>query len=69
MSETKTDFEKCMKLADRKCAELMEHCDACQIFISKTQGKMTDAYSTGGGNYFTRFGHCKHWVTNEEKGE
>jgi hypothetical protein len=51
----------------RACAQLMEHCDSVQIFVTVDDGPndQTRAYHFGGGSYFTRLGQVQHWVDSE----
>jgi hypothetical protein len=51
----------------RACAQLMEHCDSVQIFVTVDDGPndQTRAYHFGNGSYFTRLGQVQYWVDCE----
>lgn len=62
---TPEEQERLEKVVDRMLAQLSEHFDNIQIFVSKNpQGKAqeTVSFRKGLGNYFARYGHVRDWL-------
>lgn len=51
-------------LVEKALTDLMEHCDAVQIFVSRHDhaSDNTVRLSKGKGNWFTRYGQVNTWV-------
>ena len=48
---------------DKKVQELMSHFDAAQIFVTRQEPDgRTMAYSTGKGNFYSRWGVIHEWI-------
>jgi hypothetical protein len=68
MSEDATP-DPIQKIIEQHCAELMEHCDACRIFVSRNDsGKQeTAGNTTGGGNYYAQLGQIEQWLISQRQ--
>lgn len=53
------------KIVDQKCAEIAEHVDTVQIFVTMHDGgeKITGCYEAGIGNFYARQGQVQEWLT------
>lgn len=60
--------EKLLKIIERHVADLMEHCDAVQIFVTQHNAEegITMAVDRGDGNWYARYGMVKEWVGQED---
>jgi len=57
-----------LKLVKRKVAELAEHVDAVQVFVSKDNRDSTSTMECGSGNWYARKGHVRSWLNaNDER--
>ena len=56
-----------MSLLRKHVAQLMEHFDSVQIFVSRTDGENTVSASRGGGNRNTRTGQVRDWITYNDE--
>jgi len=55
-------------LLDSHVAQLMEHFDTVQIFVTKYKpDRTTDYVSRGSGNWFARKGQIGEWITRTER--
>lgn len=49
---------------NQKIEELMRHFDAVQIFVTRQEpGDRTMAYSSGRGNFYSRWGLVNEWLS------
>lgn len=61
-----TDIQKVKEAV----AVLIEHFDAVQVFCTRDESGELDGTVNivwGGGNWFARYGHVKHWIAQEER--
>lgn len=63
-----TDFEK--ELLDKHLAQISEHFDTVQIFVTKhtPATERTGGRVLGSGNWFARYGQIMEWVAGVEEG-
>lgn len=52
-------------LVDQKCAEIAEHVDSVQVFVTWHDGgeQRTHAYESGKGNFYARQAQVQEFVT------
>ena len=63
------DEKRQIELVQRATAQLMEHFDSVQIFVTKNCGKgSTLSMKYGDGNWFSRYGQVRLWLMSEEEG-
>lgn len=57
------------EIVGRRVAELMEHFDAVQIFVTRydAEREATRSVRLGDGNYFARYGMVREWVMQQEQ--
>ncbi len=58
--------ERDLKIVQSHCAQLAEHFDNVQIFVTKMGEDGTVNCHYGSGNWFARYGQIKYWVKKEE---
>jgi len=62
---------KTAAVLESQCAQLMEHFDSVQIFVTK-HNKLTryvSAFHVGDGNYYARLGQVREWIMIEDERE
>ena len=67
MNEQERDDK--MKLIEQTCSRLQEHFDSVQIFATKHDPTMSEGtinWHYGSGNWFTRWGQIKDWISRKE---
>jgi hypothetical protein len=55
-----------LRLVNAHVAQLSEFFDTVQIFCTRHQNTGTINVNCGSGNWYTRYGHIKCWIRNEE---
>lgn len=59
-----------LKIVDSHIAQLAEHFDTIQIFVTKREDDAsTSALSRGIGNWYARYGQVQIWVVKEDETE
>jgi hypothetical protein len=61
--------EEDMQIIMNHCAQLSEHFETVQIFVTKLCKKEDGTINAqyGEGNWFARYGQIRQWVIKEEK--
>jgi hypothetical protein len=61
--------ESVVKCVDSHVAQLMEHFDAVQIFVSRHDGETgnTGSIHRGGGNWYARVGQVQEWLSEADE--
>jgi hypothetical protein len=54
-------------LLKKHAAQLAEHFDTVQIFVTHQEGEITTSAIEGAGNWFARYGQVRQWVEYEHK--
>ena len=54
------------KMVERCCAQLMEHFDSVQIFVTRHEGDITMSGATGHGNFYARYGQVQEWLCRQD---
>lgn len=63
-------WEQDVQQVKRHVEQLLEHFDTVQIFVTRHMPAELDGtrmVSTGGGNWFARYGYCKEWLIKEDE--
>ncbi len=57
------------KLVDDFNAKMLEHFDSVRIFVTLHNGgeEETQAYETGGGNFYAQLGQVKEWICIQDQ--
>ncbi len=65
------DCQECrdMRLLDRHVASLMEHFDAAQVFVTRTDGRNTVTACSGAGNWHARRGTIEAFIRHKNHEE
>lgn len=63
MALAKEEIEAILR---KHCAQLSEHFDTVQIFVTRQEGADTGCSAYGTGNWFARFGQVKLWARANE---
>lgn len=63
------ETEQALELAKQATAKIMELCDSCQIFLTVYDAETgaTKHVTHGAGNWFSREGHVREWVLQNEE--
>ncbi len=64
--EYTADDDLDMKKVKRAAAQLAEHFDCVQIFVTSQKGEITRQICRGEGNYSARYGMCREWILTQE---
>jgi len=56
-----------LKIVQAHMAQLSEHFETVQIFVTIKKEESTTSMFDGCGNYFARYGQVKSWTIAEEK--
>lgn len=58
-----------LKILEKHIAQLGEHFDTVQIFVTKyVKNKETFNIYNGTGNYFARYGQIEQWINRQQSG-
>ncbi len=67
-----SDRDREIELLKKHCAQLGEHFESVQIFVTKTtdvEDGGTVRVNYGSGNWFARLGQVYHWLENNKRDE
>lgn len=61
--------EESQKMVKEAVGKLLEHFDSVQIFVTHHNGDsdQTEAFESGGGNFFARMGQIHEWVSIQDQ--
>lgn len=57
------------EVVNRACAQLAEHFDSVQIFVTRHRGEdsITQNMEVGRGNFYARLGHIRDWLNMQDE--
>ncbi len=57
------------EIVNRACAQLAEHFDSVQIFVTRHKGEnqVTQNMEVGRGNFYARLGHVREWLCMQDQ--
>lgn len=61
-----SEFDRDMALIKSHAAQLSEHFDSVQVFVTRYRGGETVSVAHGCGNWFARYGQVKDWVVKAD---
>jgi hypothetical protein len=67
--EPNEDEDRDMAILDSHVAQLCEHFDTVQIFVTRQNGEenVTMTADKGNGNWYARYGQVREWITKQEE--
>lgn len=61
------EMDRDIDMVKRHVAQLSEHFEAVQVFVTRSSEEGTVNCHLGAGNWFARYGQVKLWTAKEER--